>query len=96
MFVNLIQIMLVAGMVYPVYAMWNNDQLSKLCVEIKPNMTKQHFLDMVDNRSIKINLDNIDELKWQAKISVPASLSDYSCQVRGVGERVASATMAAK
>jgi|GEM_PF-1399133 len=97
-FVNLLQIMLIAGMVYPVYAMWNNDQLSNFCVELKSNMTKQNLLDMADQKNIKINLDldNIDELKWQASASVPASFSSYSCQISGMGNRVASAKMAAK
>jgi len=97
-FVNLVQIMLIAGMVYPIYAMWNNDQLSTFCAELKSNMTKQNLLDMADQKNIKINLDldNIDELKWQARASALASFSNYSCQINGMGNRVASAKMAAK
>jgi hypothetical protein len=95
-FVNFIQIVLIAGMVYPVYAMWNNDQLSSFCVELKSNMTKQNLLDMADQKNIKLNLDlaNVDGMKWQATASTPVSFSDYSCQITGLGDKVASAKMA--
>lgn len=96
MFVNLVQLMLVAGMVYPVYAMWNNEQLSDFCVELKSNMTKQQLLKLADQKNIRLNLDNVDDLKWYATASTPASFSDYSCQIKGMGNRVASAKMAAK
>ena len=93
-FVNFVQIMLIAGMVYPVYAMWNNDQLSNFCVELKSNMTKQNLLDLADQKNIKLNLANVDGIKWQAKATTPASFSDYSCQITGMGDKVASAKMA--
>ncbi|MFT7414204.1 MAG: hypothetical protein ACI9FO_000863 [Methylophagaceae bacterium] len=98
MFVNLVQIMLIAGMVYPVYAVWNNDQLSNFCVELKSNMTKKNLLNLAEQKNIKLNLDldNIDELRWQAWASVPVSFSNYACQINGLGNRVASAKMVTK
>jgi hypothetical protein len=94
-FVNFIQIMLIAGMIYPVYAMWNNDQLSNFCVELKSNMTKQNLLDLADQKNIKLNLNlpNVEGMKWQATANTPASFSDYSCQITGMGDKVASAKM---
>lgn len=96
MFVNFIQIMLVAGMVYPVYAMWSNEQVNSFCVELKSNMTKKNLLDLANQKNIKINLDNINDVQWQVRASAPISFSDYSCQIRGMGDRVATARMAAK
>jgi hypothetical protein len=93
MFVNLVQIILVAGMVYPVYAMWNNDQLNNFCVELKSNMTKQHVLDLAYDKNIKLNLANIDDLEWHATASTPARFSDYTCQIKGLADRVAFAKM---
>tara|TARA_R110001583_G_scaffold60577_3_gene179830 strand:- start:4406 stop:4702 length:297 start_codon:yes stop_codon:yes gene_type:complete len=95
-FVNLIQIMLVAGMVYPVYAMWNNDQLNNFCDELKPNMTKQTLLDLAGQKNIRLKLDNVDDITWQATANTPASFSNYSCLIKGMGNRVASVKMAAK
>jgi len=95
-FVNFIQIMLIAGMVYPVYAMWSNDQLSNFCVELQSNMSKQNLLDLADQKNIKLNLSlaNVEGVKWQATATTPASFSDYSCQITGLGDKVASAKMA--
>lgn len=93
-FVNFVQIMLIAGMVYPVYAMWNNDQLSNFCVELQPNMTMQNLLDLAEQKNIKIYLANVDDMKWQATASSPTSFSEYSCQIKGMGNKVASAKMA--
>ncbi len=94
MFVNFIQIMLIAGMVYPVYAMWTNDQLSSFCVELQSNMTMQNLLALADQKNIKIYLANVDDMKWLATASTPASFSNYSCQIKGMGNKVASAKMA--
>lgn len=96
MLVNLLQIMLITGMVYPVYAMWNNEQLSNFCVELKSNMTKQQLLDLAYEKKIRLNLANVDDLKWHATASTPASFSDYSCLIKGMGNRVASAKMTVK
>lgn len=93
MFVNLVQIILIAGMVYPVYAMWNNEQLNNFCGELKSNMTKQYVLDLAYEKNIRLNLSNVDDLKWHATASTPASFSDYSCLIKGLGDRVASAKM---
>jgi hypothetical protein len=94
-FVNFIQVLLIAGMVYPVYAMWNNEQLSNFCDELKSNMTKQNLLDLADQKNIKLNLNlsNVEGMKWQATATTPASFSDYSCKITGIGDKVASAKM---
>lgn len=97
-FVNLVQFILIAGMVYPIYAMWSNDRLSAFCIGLKPNMTKQYLLDLAIDNNIKLNLNlaNVDDLKWHITASIPVSFSDYSCQIKGLGDRVASAKMATK
>lgn len=94
--VNFIQIMLIAGMVYPVYAVWNNDQINNFCTELKTNMTKQRLFDLADEKNITVSFDNVDALKWFATASVSAHFSNYSCQIRGMGDRVASATLAVR
>lgn len=96
MFVNLIQVLLITGMVYPVYAMWNNDQINNYCVELKSTMTKQKMLDLAEQKNIRLNFERIDELKWRASASGSASFSDYSCQINGMGDRLASAKMAVR
>jgi hypothetical protein len=95
-FVNFIQILLITGMVYPVYAMWNNDQINNYCADLKSMTTKQKMLDLAEQKNIKVKFERIDELLWRATATRSTSFSDYSCQINGMGERLASAKMAVK
>jgi hypothetical protein len=56
-------------------------------------MTKQHVLDLAYDKNIKLNLANVDDLEWHATASMPASFSDYSCHIKGLADKVASAKM---
>jgi len=95
-FVNLVQVLLIMGIIYPVYAVWENDQVSSFCVEVKPNMTKQRFLDLAEQKKIKVEIDNTDELKWISTIKVPTMFSNDFCIVTGLGDRVASTQVVTK
>lgn len=94
--VNFIQIILIMGMLYPVYAMWNNDRISRFCVDLKANMTKQSLLDLAEQKNIKVSLEHINDLKWRTTASLSANFSNYSCQIRGLGDRVASSKIVTK
>lgn len=89
--VNFIHILLITGMIYPVYIIWNNDQTNNFCTELKLNMTKEKMFNLAKQQNIKLNLEPLDELKWQASAKISTSLSDYYCQISGLGDRVASA-----
>ena len=95
-FVNLVQVLLIMGIIYPVYAVWENDQVSSFCVEVKPNMTKQRFLDLAEQKKIKVDIDNTDELKWISTIKVPTMFSNDFCIVNGLGDRIASTQVVTK
>lgn len=91
--VSLIQFMVIAGLIYPFYAMWNNENLSDFCIELKPDTTKQYLIDLAEQNYIKLYIENADGSKWHATATTFLSFSNDSCQIRGLGNRVASAKL---
>lgn len=96
--VNLVQLLIVAIMIYPVYYVWNTGKVDDLCDQIKPGMTKSSFLQLVDNFNFRLVGPVDDGLAggmWHALVIARASLSTpgYACEVKGTGNLVAVAKL---
>lgn len=89
--VNFIHILLITGMIYPVYIIWNNDQTNNFCTELKLNMTKEKMFNLAKQQNIKLNFEPLEALKWQASAKIATSFSNDYCQINGMGDRIASA-----
>ncbi|RKZ79258.1 MAG: hypothetical protein DRQ35_04555 [Gammaproteobacteria bacterium] len=96
MFVNLIQLAVVAAIIYPIFYLWNTDKIEQFCKVIEPGMTKQAFIQLADDSSIKMLGPTDDDVaggKWQATIVAYSPYTKYSCKVKGTGNSVAVATI---
>lgn len=96
MIVNLIQLAVIAAIIYPIFYLWDTDKIEQFCKVVEPGMTKQEFIQLADDSSVKM-LGPTDGAvaggKWQATIVAYSPYTIYSCKVKGVGNSVAVATI---
>ena len=92
--VNIVQLMIVLVMFYPVYYMWDTGRVDDICAQIKPGMAKAQFMQLVDDFSVKLigpQDVSIAGGEWHAAVVARASFSGYACEVKGIGNLVAKA-----
>lgn len=94
--VNIFQVIAIIAMIYPVYYIWDKDQVDNFCEELESGVSKQNMIDLAKQRNVTMQ-GPVDEGvkggKWQASIS-PAVSSSHICIVKGVGSKIVSAKIA--
>ncbi len=92
--VNLIQILIIAVILYPIYYVWETDHISQFCREIRPGITDETLMSLAEQYHLNLSgLDNeyIDKGPWLAEVRAKSSFSDYRCEISGIGNKVAHA-----
>jgi hypothetical protein len=96
MIVNLIQLAVVAAIIYPIFYIWDTDKIEQFCKVVEPGMTKQDLIQLTDESSVKMLGPTDGDVaggKWQAIIVARSPYTKYSCVVKGIANSVATATI---
>ena len=91
--VNVIQLAIIAAIILPILYVVDTDKVDKFCQKIKPGMTQQRYLEIIEQEQVKLgNLIKDEELggKWQATVVTRLPLTDYTCVTKGVSNIVAT------
>lgn len=94
--VNLIQLAIIAAIIFPMYYVWDTEKIDTICEAIQPGLTKSTFLQMVDDRGVKIDGPHDEDIaggKWHALIVARTPFIEHHCLIKGVGRTVASAKL---
>jgi len=94
--VNLVQLLIVVAILYPVVYVWESDRVDNFCESIKPGLSKTKFLQLIDDNNLPVNGPtdiSMEGGKWVAHIPVKTSFSGYNCEVRGAANAVAAAVI---
>lgn len=92
--VNLIQLAVVAAIIFPMFYVWDTDKVDNFCEAIKPGLSKAELLQRVDDANVKIlGPEDVDIAggKWNASIVARTPFIEHSCLIKGVGHTVATA-----
>lgn len=92
-FVDLIQFLIIAVILSPVYFFWQSEKIEKFCDELETTMSLTTIKQLAIERGFQIvglETANVDFGKWQASIESKWPLvSDY-CQIKGLGDAVSN------
>ena len=94
--VNLIQLTVVAAIVFPMFYIWDTDKVDNLCKRIEPGMEKVEFLKLADDLGVRLHgptFEGLEGGKWHAEVVTITPFIDHSCRVKGAGSRVATAKL---
>tara|TARA_R110002111_G_scaffold125940_5_gene190421 strand:+ start:949 stop:1263 length:315 start_codon:yes stop_codon:yes gene_type:complete len=91
--VLVIQLAIVVAIIFPIIALWDIDKVDKFCQKVKPGITKQRYLALVEQEQVKLLPLVGDEVmggKWQAIVITRLPFNDYACVTKGVSNIVAT------
>jgi len=89
--VNLIQILVVIAIIFPVFHIWEGDKVDQFCKVVEPRMGKVAFINLADERNVKLigpTDYSVAGGKWQATAVSRSPFSKDSCLIKGVGTKV--------
>lgn len=92
--VTLIQLAIVAAILYPVYYVWDTGRIDTFCESIKPGMTLDELNALADENGISLNSPDGqtgETAQWMTSVELKASIDRYACVIIGAVDRVASA-----
>ncbi|GLP99365.1 hypothetical protein GCM10007891_12190 [Methylophaga thalassica] len=94
--VNFIQILIIGVIVYPIYYVWETQHIDNFCREITPGMSDKKLIELV--KEYHVTLIGLDENeaekgKWLAQVKAKSSFSDYRCEIGGIANKVAHASI---
>lgn len=91
--VTLVQLAIVAGILYPVYYVWDTGRIETFCENIKPGMTVEELNAWADESHISLNAPGHSEGKgqWMTTVESKASIDRYACVIIGSVDRIATA-----
>lgn len=95
-FVNLIQLAIIAAIVFPMYYVWDTGKIDTICEEIQPGLTKVRLLELVDDYGVSIEGPHDQDIaggKWHARLIDSTPFIEHSCSIKGVGNTVATAKL---
>lgn len=95
-FVNLVQLMIIVAIIYPIYYVWDTDRVDEFCHQVKPGISQESLIELAESHHLSIvGPQSTDALGGQWVILVPArsSFSGYACEVKGAVETVAFASI---
>lgn len=92
--VNLIQLAVIAAIVYPIYYVWDTGRIDEFCSQIKAGMTLEQVQALADEAHISLKLpDEADSAdgQWRIAIESRAAIDQYACVIIGSVDRIANA-----
>ena len=94
--VKLLQFLIVLVMIYPLYYVWETDKIKSACLQIKPGMSYNNTLVMLNSFGLgfsRVNGDHAQGEKWWGLVESKASFKGYACEIRGFGSQIAGVKM---
>lgn len=88
---NLIQLSVILAIILPIAYFWETDKVDKFCQKIRPGMTQQASLALVDQYNLKLAEvvgKEVAGVKWHAVVKTHLPLVDYQCRIEGVAKLV--------
>lgn len=94
--VRLLQYSIIVMMIYPLYYIWETDNIKSACQQIKPGMSYNNTMLILDSYGLsfsRVNGDYAQGEKWKGLIESKASFNGYACEIRGFGNQIAGVRM---
>jgi hypothetical protein len=94
--VNLIQVLIVVALIFPIFHVWDTDKVTQLCRNTKSGMSKSEFIDLARNSGAKIfgpEDDSMSGGKWHASGRSHSPFAKEYCLVIGTSNTVAKAEL---
>lgn len=91
--VTLVQLAIVAAILYPVYYVWDTGRIDDFCEAIEPGISVTELQQLADAHHISLNGpgDDQESGQWMTSIESRASIDRYACVIIGAVDNVANA-----
>ena len=89
--VNLMQLLIIAVLLYPFYYLWETDRIETVCKRYEVGMSPTEVTKQAERYFLKWQELPKSDDNWHLQIVSRASLSGYACDIHGVGNKMASA-----
>lgn len=90
--VNLMQLLIIAVLIYPFFYMWETDKIEKLCDGFTVGMPAEDIIAEADQYFLNWNeKPSADSVKWHLQIISRASFAGLTCDIKGFGKKMSSA-----
>ena len=84
--VNAIQLLIALAIIYPIFNLWDENNVEQFCRVVKSGMSSDTFFDLADKSWVKIIKPNDMSGRWKVSIVTYSPYSDYRCEVKGLGK----------
>ncbi len=90
--VNLMQLLIIAVLIYPFFYMWETDKIEKMCNGFVIGMPAEEIIAEANQYYLKWReKPSADSDKWHLQIMSRASFAGLTCDIKGLGKKMASA-----
>ncbi len=90
--VNLMQLLIIAVLIYPFFYLWETDKIEKLCDELAIGTPAEEIIAKADQYFLKWYEKPVsDTEKWHLQIISRASFAGLTCDIKGMGKKMSSA-----
>ncbi len=90
--VNLMQLLIIAVLIYPFFYLWETDKIEKLCDEFAIGMPAEEIIDKADQYFLQWHEEPVtDADNWHLQITSRASFAGLACDIKGMGKKMSSA-----
>ncbi|MEX1199512.1 MAG: hypothetical protein WEB02_01865 [Methylophaga sp.] len=90
--VNLMQLLIIAVLIYPFFYLWETDKIEKLCDGFAIGMPAEDIIADADRYFLKWHKKpSADADQWHLQIISRASFAGFSCDIKGLGKKMSSA-----
>ena len=91
-FVNIMQLLIIAALIYPFFYLWETDKIETLCDELEVGMSAEEIISKADQFFLKWQKNQQPEAgKWQLQLISRASFAGFICDIKGKGKKMSSA-----
>lgn len=91
--VNGIQLLVILALIYPFFIFWEKSNVDEFCEKAKVGTHQQQLQQIADEMHVKLIPPSEKDKRgyWTAYGVTHSPISSYSCQLRGLGNKVAEA-----
>jgi len=93
MLTKAIEILLVCAIIYPLFYLWDKNNVEQFCRVVEKGIIKQELIQLADENNVKLTAP-VDEGvlgKWNASVIPWSPFTSYSCEIEGFGDRASEA-----
>ena len=92
--VNLMQLLIIAVLIYPFFYLWETDKIEKLCDGLAVGMPAEEIIRKADQSFLKWREKSVENTEsWHLQIISRASFAGLTCDIKGLGKKMSSARM---